>query len=257
MGARDATASLPLTPHEADRQTASQGLVCCALPFGCDASGWDETRSCRRTSGRGRAVEVDEAAARRSAARPIARLERQLGDALISAFPQVAIDVRVPAPARGPRLLSLAQLEEHRDALAAKLREARMVLEQRGAEVEGNRVCSSACSPTRAATSSPACTAPTSTWAAAAPTRSPRLGIIGMLAGWWHDKLSSGCPLSHLDIRSALIGRQSQAPVAEPPARRAASPAAQPPAHPRKRARGGPQAPWHPFPLVELAILPG
>jgi hypothetical protein len=23
----------------------------------------------------------------------------------------------------------------------------------------------------------------------------PRLGLIGMLAGWWHDKLSSGCPL--------------------------------------------------------------
>ena len=24
----------------------------------------------------------------------------------------------------------------------------------------------------------------------------PRLGIIGMLAGWWHVKLSSGCPLA-------------------------------------------------------------
>ncbi len=23
----------------------------------------------------------------------------------------------------------------------------------------------------------------------------PRLGLIGMLAGWWHVKLSSGCPL--------------------------------------------------------------
>jgi hypothetical protein len=23
----------------------------------------------------------------------------------------------------------------------------------------------------------------------------PRLGIIGMLMGWWHIKLSSGCPL--------------------------------------------------------------
>ena len=22
----------------------------------------------------------------------------------------------------------------------------------------------------------------------------PRLGLIGMLAGWWHVKLSSGCP---------------------------------------------------------------
>ena len=24
----------------------------------------------------------------------------------------------------------------------------------------------------------------------------PRLGIIGMLAGWWHVKISSGCPLA-------------------------------------------------------------
>src|SRR5439155_16498613 len=24
----------------------------------------------------------------------------------------------------------------------------------------------------------------------------PRLGLIGMLAGWWQVKLSSGCPLS-------------------------------------------------------------
>ena len=24
----------------------------------------------------------------------------------------------------------------------------------------------------------------------------PRLGLIGMLAGWWHVKISSGCPLA-------------------------------------------------------------
>ena len=24
----------------------------------------------------------------------------------------------------------------------------------------------------------------------------PRLGLVGMLAGWWHVKLSSGCPLA-------------------------------------------------------------
>jgi hypothetical protein len=24
----------------------------------------------------------------------------------------------------------------------------------------------------------------------------PRLGIVGMLMGWWHVKISSGCPLS-------------------------------------------------------------
>jgi hypothetical protein len=24
----------------------------------------------------------------------------------------------------------------------------------------------------------------------------PRLGLVGMLAGWWHVKISSGCPLA-------------------------------------------------------------
>ncbi|MEA2126599.1 MAG: hypothetical protein QOI80_3381, partial [Solirubrobacteraceae bacterium] len=24
----------------------------------------------------------------------------------------------------------------------------------------------------------------------------PRLGVVGMLAGWWHVKISSGCPLA-------------------------------------------------------------
>jgi hypothetical protein len=24
----------------------------------------------------------------------------------------------------------------------------------------------------------------------------PRLGVVGMLMGWWHVKLSSGCPLA-------------------------------------------------------------
>jgi len=24
----------------------------------------------------------------------------------------------------------------------------------------------------------------------------PRAGVVGMLAGWWHVKVSSGCPLA-------------------------------------------------------------
>ncbi len=142
-------------------------------------------------------VAVDEAAARRMLRDQIARLERQLGDALVSAFPQVAIDVRVPAPARGPRLLSLAQIEEHRDALADKLREARLVLEQRGAEVEGNRVLLERMLANpgrykfarlhRADVDMGGCGA----WQVR-----PRLGLIGMMMGWWQVKLSSGCPLA-------------------------------------------------------------
>ena len=35
----------------------------------------------------------------------------------------------------------------------------------------------------------------------------PRLGLIGMLAGWWQVKLSSGCPLCRprLDIARARV----------------------------------------------------
>jgi hypothetical protein len=31
----------------------------------------------------------------------------------------------------------------------------------------------------------------------------PRLGLIGMLAGWWQVKLSSGCPLAEGRVHGA------------------------------------------------------
>ena len=142
-------------------------------------------------------VEVDEGAARRALRDQIARLERQLGDVLVSAFPHVAVDVRVDAPARGPRMLSLAELEDHRDALAAKLREARGVLERRGAEVEANRVLLERmlANPRRYKFARLHRVDVDMGGCGAYQVR-PRLGIIGMLAGWWHIKLSSGCPLA-------------------------------------------------------------
>lgn len=142
-------------------------------------------------------VEVDEAAARRTLREQIARLERQLGDALVSAFPHVAIDVRVPSRSGGPRMLSLAELEEQRDALSAKLREARGVLEARGAEVEGNRVLLERmlADPKRYKFAR-LHRAEVDMGGCGAYQVRPRLGIIGMLMGWWQVKLSSGCPLA-------------------------------------------------------------
>ena len=142
-------------------------------------------------------VAVDEAAARRALRDQIARLERQLGDALVSAFPHVPIDVGVPAPARGPRILSFAELEDHRDALSAKLREARLVLEQRGAEVEANRVLlERMLQNPRRHKFARLHRAEVDMGGCGAYQVRPRLGLIGMLAGWWHVKLSSGCPLA-------------------------------------------------------------
>ena len=142
-------------------------------------------------------VVVDETAARRTLREQIARLERQLGDVLVSAFPHVAIDVRVPAAARGPRLLSLEELEDQRDALQDKLREARGVLEARGAEVEANRVLLERmlADPKRYKFTRLHRVDVDMGGCGAYQVR-PRLGIVGMFMGWWQVKLSSGCPLA-------------------------------------------------------------
>lgn len=143
------------------------------------------------------AVEVDEAAARRTLRRQIADLERKLGEAFVSAFPRTAVDVRVGHAERGPRMLSLGDLEAHRDALQTRLSDARRHLEARGLHEQRNRAQLERMllEPGRykfaklrnADLGEGGC----GVWQVR-----PRLGIIGMLAGWWHVKLSSGCPLA-------------------------------------------------------------
>jgi hypothetical protein len=142
-------------------------------------------------------VEVDEAAARRSLRDQIARLERQLADAVVSSFPQTRLEITPAGGGGGPRMLTLGELERHRDALQVKLREARTVLEARGAEVERNRILLERMllEPKRykfarlhrADVDMGGCGA----WQVR-----PRLGLIGMMMGWWQVKLSSGCPLA-------------------------------------------------------------
>ena len=140
--------------------------------------------------------DVDERAARRALRRQIARLERGLGNAFISAFPHTAVDVHVPA-AGGPRMLGLGDLERMRDELAHRLSRARATLEERGAQEEHNRVLLERMllepgrykfvRVTNADLGERGC----ATWQVR-----PRLGIIGMMMGWWQVKLSSGCPLA-------------------------------------------------------------
>ena len=142
-------------------------------------------------------VEVDERAARRTLREQIARLERQLGDVLVSGFPHVAIDVRVPSAARGPWLLSLAELEDQRDALQDKLREARRALEARGAQVEANRVLlERMLADPKAYKFTRLHRVDVDMGGCGAYQVRPRLGIVGMFMGWWQVKLSSGCPLA-------------------------------------------------------------
>lgn len=162
------------------------------------------------------AAPLDERAARRSLRSQIARLERELGEAVFAAFPHVSVGgtatarggsarsrhVREPellvgaaTPVRGPRMLGLGELERVRDELAERVRRARVVVAER-AELEADSRAlleEMLRDPGRhrhvviplADLGEPGC---------GAYQVKPRLGIVGRCMGWWQIKLSSGCP---------------------------------------------------------------
>src|SRR3954469_16038247 len=76
------------------------------------------------------ATEVDEAAIRRQLRDQIARLESELGALFCSTYPRTGFEWNVGSRG-GPRLLSLTELEEVRDELAAKLQHNRRILADR------------------------------------------------------------------------------------------------------------------------------
>ena len=143
-----------------------------------------------------RTVETDERAARRSLREQIARLERDLAHTFTGAYPRTGLEWGVPAMA-GPRMLGLGELERLRDDLAARLRRARGDLAQRTAREEEcrrliERMMLDPASYKRVRVSREdigerGC----GHWHVR-----PRLGLVGMLMGWWQVKLSSGCPLA-------------------------------------------------------------
>jgi hypothetical protein len=137
-----------------------------------------------------------EGAARRTLRRQIAGLERELAHAFVTAYPMGGLDL--PAlTSRQPRLLDLGELERVRDELADRLRSARQTITERAAVQADNRVLLERMllEPGRyrfvrvsqEAIGEPGC----GVWQVR-----PRLGLIGMLMGWWQVKLSSGCPLA-------------------------------------------------------------
>ena len=153
-------------------------------------------------------VEVDERAARRSLREQIAKIEREMGEVLISAYPRAGLAVSVPSLG-GPRMLSLGELERVRDDLSQRLSRARGDLAQRTAVEEENRrlIERMMLDPgrykfvrvSREDIGERGC----GHWEVR-----PRLGLIGMLMGWWQVKLSSGCPLAE--------GLRPPAPVPHP-----------------------------------------
>jgi hypothetical protein len=139
-------------------------------------------------------TDVDEAAARRSLREQIARLERELAATFTAAHPRKGLEWRVGSPG-GPRLLGVGELEALRDDLASRLEDVRRDLAGRTRVEERNRerIEHMVAAPERFKwvrisnedIGEPAC----KHWHSR-----PRLGLIGMLMGWWRVKISSGCP---------------------------------------------------------------
>jgi hypothetical protein len=165
-------------------------------------------------------VRADERAARASLRAQIARLERERAAIVAQRFPYIAAPAPIGASSvGGPALLDLGQLERLRDRMAADLQElharvrARTEHERRARE----QLARMRLEPGRYKF-------------ARLPVRDlglgvcgvwevrPRLGLIGMLAGWWQLKLSSGCPLAKGSRRGPRPRPQALAPVS-PPAR--------------------------------------
>ena len=132
----------------------------------------------------------DERAARRTLLDQVARLEEELSQLFCSVWPRKGFDFTV-AGRGGPRLLSLAELEELRDELATKVHHLRRTLSDRTYVEEQNRrlIEEMLLEPERVGNEDigePGC----NDWHVR-----PRWSFLGMLMGWWRVVISSGCPL--------------------------------------------------------------
>ena len=139
---------------------------------------------------------TDERAARGMLRSQIAKLEAELASVACASFPEIPLTSFASGHA-GPRILGLAELEQTRDQLAMRLRELKQERMRRADEQEDKRLLIERMllAPakykwvrvTNGDIGEPGCKS--------FHVR-PRLGLVGMLAGWWHVKVSSGCPLA-------------------------------------------------------------
>ena len=141
----------------------------------------------------------DERAARHSMREQIARLEEDLAGLFTSSWPRKGIVAPAPGASGvgGARMLTFAELEGRRDALAERVARAKRVLAERTALEEDNRrlVEEMLLDPdahrwvhvSNEDIGEPGC----KHWHVL-----PRGGLLGMLASWWRVRVSSGCPLA-------------------------------------------------------------
>jgi hypothetical protein len=143
-----------------------------------------------------RTPQVDERAVRRTLRAQVARLERELSMIVAEAFPHISSPSAAGEAFSGPCLLTLEEIERLRDGLAGRVQELRRLVAERGEHERRARELLERMKlePGRhkfvrlpvSDLGQGGC----GVWEVR-----PRLGLIGMLAGWWQVKLSSGCPL--------------------------------------------------------------
>lgn len=142
-------------------------------------------------------VGIDERLARAELRRQIGRLERELASLLAEGFGRVVVEHCIAAVAAEPRVLDLGELERLRDELADRISEARRTLRERERVEADNQEL------LRRMLAAPA----EYKWVQVSRDdlglpgcghwhSRPRLGLLGMLMGWWRVRVSSGCPLA-------------------------------------------------------------
>jgi AcrR family transcriptional regulator len=139
-------------------------------------------------------TDVDDQSARRTLRQQIAKLERELATLFASTKPGDGLEWRVPSPG-GPRVLDVGDLEALRDDLAGRVDEIRGALRERADDEQQSRAQLEEIVKdpkqhkwervSNDDIGEPGCKHYHAT---------PRLGLVGMLMGWWRVKISSGCP---------------------------------------------------------------
>jgi len=168
-------------------------------------------------------VEVGELDARNALRTQIGRLERGCSAIVADAFPHISpaqVPDAIGEAVDGPCLLTLEKLERTRDRLAGRGQDMRRLAVERAEHERSSRELLERMKlepgrykfmrlPVRDLGQS-GC----GVWEVR-----PRLGLLGMLAGWWQVKLSSGCPLPEgtrgarprMNHRLSTIARRSGA----------------------------------------------
>ena len=138
----------------------------------------------------------DERAARRTLRQQVAKLERDLAQAVADARPGDEVDWSIGSRG-GPRLLTMGELEQLRDQLADRVAQATAVRAERLEVIRENRLV------LERMLLEPGKYKYVRLYRQDVGERGcgayhvrPRLGIVGMLMGWWQVKVSSGCPLA-------------------------------------------------------------